>query len=91
MFVMCHHMNWYKPTMYRKFQTFLNPRIVAYSEETCLAWEGCISNDEELCLVERPQQIKVTFNTLNQKTDAPTDLMCHGLLARIFQHEIDHL
>lgn len=74
--------------MYKKFNTFLNPKIVETSEETNLAWEGCISNHEELCLIERPSQIKVSFNLIDGKQ---IDLFCEGLVARIFLHEIDHL
>ena len=54
LFVMCSRTNWYTPKMYRTFQTFINPVITDFSEELATAWEGCISNDEELCLVERP-------------------------------------
>jgi peptide deformylase len=54
LFVMCHRKWWYTPRQYKMFQTFVNPKIVEFSEEQALAWEGCISNDEQLCLVERP-------------------------------------
>ena len=33
-------------------------------------------------------QIRVKFNTLNGKD---IDLLCSGLVARIFLHEVDHL
>ena len=42
-------------------RVFINPEIMQFSEEKNLLWEGCISNDEELCLVERPQQVAVKF------------------------------
>ena len=58
------------------------------SEETCTAWEGCISNNDELCLVERPIQLKVRFHTIEGKE---IDLFCEGIVARVFMHEIDHL
>jgi peptide deformylase len=54
----------------------------------CTAWEGCISNDDELCLVERPMQLRVKFNTIQGKQ---IDLFCQGLIARVFLHEQDHL
>jgi peptide deformylase len=88
LFVMCHRQNWYTPRMYRTFQTFINPKILEYSEEQCLAWEGCISNDDELCLVERPLQVRVSFNNLKGEE---FDMLCTGLMGRIFQHELDHL
>jgi peptide deformylase len=88
MFVMCDRQFWYHPAfMYKKFMTVLNPEIIEASKETCLAWEGCISNDEHIALVERPKTIKVRFQTYNGKE---TDQVCKGLMSRIFQHEIDH-
>jgi len=66
----------------------INPEITDVSEEVCLAWEGCISDTKELCLVERPQQVKVRFNDIRGKE---YDLICMGLMARVFLHEIDHL
>lgn len=88
LFVMCKREFWYTPQMYRRFTSFLNPTIVMASEETCTAWEGCISNNDELCLVERPMQLKVRFNTIEGKE---IDLFCEGIVARVFMHEIDHL
>jgi peptide deformylase len=70
------------------FQTFVNPKIVEFSEEQALAWEGCISNDEQLCLVERPLQVRVSFHDIKGEE---YDLMVGGLMSRIFQHEMDHL
>ena len=56
LFVMCDRTYWYHPKlMYKKFLTVLNPQILDFSEETCEAWEGCISNDDELALVKRPK------------------------------------
>ena len=74
--------------MYKKFMTFLNPEILEASSETCEAWEGCISNNDEIAMVERPKRVKVRFT--NIKGDE-CDLLCDGLISRIFQHEIDHL
>lgn len=68
--------------------TFLNPQILEYSKETCEAWEGCISNDDEICLIKRPKRVKVQFYNIQGKN---CDLICDGLVSRIFQHEIDHL
>ena len=68
--------------------TIINPEIVDRSTETCEAWEGCISNNEDIALVVRPKRVKVKFNTVAGKE---IDLVCDGLISRIFQHEIDHL
>ena len=88
LFVMCKRQNWYTAHQYKSFQTFLNPEIVEISEQTTTAWEGCISNDEELCLVERPAEALVRFQDIRGKS---FELGIGGLLCRIFQHEVDHL
>jgi len=61
LFIMCKKNTWYTPKMYKTFQVFLNPQIIKYSEQTVTAWEGCLSNDEEFALVERPMQVQVQF------------------------------
>jgi peptide deformylase len=74
--------------MYKKFLTVINPVILESSEETCEAWEGCISNDDDIALVKRPKMVRVKYTTVNGKE---VELQCDGLISRIFQHEIDHL
>ena len=54
LFMVCSQENWYTPRQYKTFQTMINPRITAFSPNQCLAWEGCVSNDDEMCLVKRP-------------------------------------
>jgi peptide deformylase len=39
-------------------------------------------------MVERPKRVKVKFYNIK---GAECDLVCDGLISRIFQHEIDHL
>ena len=67
--------------------TVINPEILEASAETCQAWEGCVSNEIDIALVERPKRVKVRF--LDAKGEE-RDLLCDGLISRIFQHEIDH-
>jgi peptide deformylase len=66
----------------------INPRIVAYSSEMVQGWEGCLSVPGMRGLVSRHQAIEVEYTsrdgTLHQQTF--TDFV-----ARIFQHELDHL
>ena len=65
----------------------LNPEIVeAASEET--AEEGCLSLPDFYEKVKRARQVLVKAITLEGKEFS---LECEGLLARAFQHEIDHL
>jgi peptide deformylase len=50
--------------------------------------EGCLSFPRLRGDIRRSEEIKVTFQTLNGETQT---WECDGLLARAFQHEIDHL
>lgn len=89
LFVMCDRAYWYNPKlMYKKFMTVINPEIIENSKEVSAAWEGCLSNEQEVCLVERPKRVKVRYFNVAGKQ---VDLVCEGLISRIFQHEIDHL
>jgi peptide deformylase len=66
---------------------FLNP-ILEGGKEKEAGEEGCLSIPELRAKVTRPEAIKVTYQTLEGETvTVETD----GLLARAFQHEIDHL
>lgn len=88
LFVMCSRENWHTPRQYKTFQTFINPQVIAYSDNQCLSWEGCVSNDEEMVLIERPIQIKGKFSDIEGKE---YEMLLSGLMSRIFQHEVDHL
>ena len=66
----------------------VNPVIEARSEETEVLAEGCLSIPGIQVDVERPVAVTVSGQ------DASGDEVrfeAEGLLARIFQHEIDHL
>ena len=66
----------------------VNPVIEASSEETEVLAEGCLSIPGIQVEVERPVAVTIT----GQDT-AGEDLRleAEGLLARVFQHEVDHL
>ena len=66
----------------------INPEIIAVSAETVKDWEGCLSIPGIRALVPRPKTITVNYTTEDGKT-----VHCGytDLLARIFQHEFDHL
>ena len=72
----------------KKVWTVLNPEIVKSSEETLLGVEGCLSIPGLVGEVERHASIQV--KGLN-KHGKPMKIKAEGWLARIFQHEIDHL
>lgn len=71
-----------------KFYTVFNPKIEKVSKETETVEEGCLSVPGMFGDVERAEKITVSFLDKNAK---PQKLKAWGLLARVFQHEIDHL
>ena len=71
-----------------KLYVMINPEIVKESEETELGVEGCLSIPGIVGEVERATSIQI--KGLNRH-GRPTKLKAEGWLARIFQHEIDHL
>jgi len=71
-----------------KLYTIVNPEISRYANEVEVGAEGCLSVPGFMGEVERHMGITVKgFNRHGQ----PTKLKAKGWLARIFQHEIDHL
>lgn len=73
-----------KPKLY----VLVNPEFTSLSEELVLGIEGCLSVPDLVGEVERYQA--VTIRGLN-RYGKPTRIKADGWLARIFQHEIDHL
>ncbi len=69
-------------------RVFINPEIVASSDERSVYEEGCLSIPDYYAEVERPA--KVTVKHLDR--DGKEHLIeADGLLATCLQHEIDHL
>lgn len=66
----------------------INPEIVAHSDEVEKGWEGCLSVPGVRGLVPRYTSISVKY--MEQNGDIKEEEM-NGFLARIFQHELDHL
>ena len=67
---------------------FINPEIIKKSKETDFMEEGCLSARWYYGLVKRSKRATVeAFNENGQKFRMGRS----GLLAQIFQHEIDHL
>jgi peptide deformylase len=66
----------------------INPEIVWSSEEKIAHEEGCLSIPEYLDEVARPERVKVRFLDLEGRAH---ELEADGLLARVVQHEIDHI
>ncbi len=72
----------------RRLQVFINPEIVWESEEDAPFEEGCLSIPGVNGEVFRPQRIKVVARDENFE---PFELEADELLARVIQHENDHL
>lgn len=72
----------------KKLYVIVNPEILQPSEETELGIEGCLSVPGLVGEVER--SISLTVKGLNRRGQ-PVKYKLNGWLARIFQHEIDHL
>jgi peptide deformylase len=67
---------------------YINPKITAFSQETESWYEGCYSTGNVKGVVERPSQ--VTVEALDREGNKIIETH-QGYVARIFQHEIDHL
>lgn len=71
-----------------KFYAVFNPKIEKVSEEKAPYEEGCLSIPGKWGEVMRPERIVVSGLDRNGKS---AKIKAWGLLARVFQHEVDHL
>ena len=66
----------------------VNPHLLSHSEETSTDWEGCLSIPGIRGKVKRYRAIEVEYMT---RTGEMERREFHDFIARIFQHEFDHL
>jgi peptide deformylase len=66
----------------------INPRILSKSEQTAKDWEGCLSVPGIRGLVPRSLDVDVEYITRDGQVQRQ---ILKGFVARIFQHELDHL
>lgn len=66
----------------------VNPKIVSYSKVTDIHEEGCLSVPEIFAPVERPVSVVLEAGILDGEL---VRAECGGFLARVLQHELDHL
>lgn len=72
----------------QKFKSeIINPKIISFSSEQSVMKEGCLSVADRQCNVLRPNKIVVEYFTLDENKHT---VEADGLLAKCFQHEIDH-
>lgn len=69
-------------------RVFINPHITSTSEDVCNYEEGCLSIPDVWHTVSRPASC--TVQALDE-SGRPFVLEAQGFLARVIQHEYDHL
>lgn len=77
-----------RPPLKKKLYALVNPEITYRSPERVEGGEGCLSIPGWMGLVDRHQAVEV--RGLN-RSGSRIKLKLDGWIARIFQHEIDHL
>ncbi len=75
-----------KVTPYKRI--IINPKIVSHSKSKESDYEGCLSCDGLRGKVPRSKEVTVEY--YDERGERQREI-ARGLLARIFQHEIDHL
>jgi peptide deformylase len=76
------------PDVPTKLYIVVNPEIIRPSRKTGVGTEGCLSIPGFVGDVERPETVNI--KGLN-RFGKPVRIKAEGWLARIFQHEVDHL
>ena len=71
-----------------KFYAVFNPRIEKSGGEKLFLEEGCLSVPGKYGAVERFERVVLAGFDRNGK---PLKIKAWGLLAHVFQHEVDHL
>lgn len=74
----------YEDTVYK----LINPKIIEKSEDMICDVEACLSVPDKMGDVDRYRKIVVKSTDINGKN---IKITAENLLARVFQHEIDHL
>jgi peptide deformylase len=69
-------------------RVFINPEILAHSDEEVPYLEGCLSVPDQYAEVERPDHIRARWLDEHGKQH---EEQLDGLLATCLQHEMDHL
>jgi len=66
----------------------INPQILAQSQHQEAGWEGCLSVPDQRGLINRAKRITVQYTSQTGRTETAE---WSDFIARIFQHEFDHL
>jgi len=73
-----------------KLRVYINPRIVKLSKKENVIYEGCgsVLNGNLFGPVKRPKEIIIEAH---DETGSKFRVSCDGILARVIQHEYDHM
>lgn len=66
----------------------INPKILSYSNKEVYFEEGCLSFPGLFIKIKRPESILVEYQLISGRK---YQIEAKGILARVLQHEIDHL
>ena len=80
----------YRTTEEEPVVALVNPRVVAIGEELETAEEGCLSLGAATVVVEVERPTTITVEA-SSSAGEPVQIEAEGLVARVIQHEIDHL
>lgn len=69
-------------------EVMINPQILGHSEQQEQDWEGCLSVPGLRGRVSRYQEVAIAYL---DRQGTPRTLELQDFIARIFQHEYDHL
>jgi peptide deformylase len=71
-------------------RVYINPKITEFSQEQVVIYEGCgsVLNGQLFGPVKRPKEIVIEAMDIEGSLFR---LRCNGILARVIQHEYDHL
>lgn len=72
----------------RRIFCLINPKILKISKEKEIGEEGCLSFPGVFLKIKRAKEIEIEGLDISGKN---LKLRAKGILARVFQHEIDHL
>lgn len=72
----------------RSFRVFINPEITKHEGELIEDYEGCLSVKDIYGRVPRHSKIRIKALDLSGRE---VRMKAEGFLARVFQHEIDHI
>lgn len=71
-----------------KTEILINPKFVSFSKEDELDWEGCLSFPDLYGKVWRAKKVKLKYQNVHGEE---LRLTASNFLARVIQHEMDHL